>query len=320
MRKGRIAAALTAALMTVALGVVGAPAARADVACGGFSSSAGQCVNTQLTVGGTSYNVDWYLPNGSASALMTLQHGFSRGCGNLRGTAKSIVEKGVMVLCLNADMTGGNPGLGQAFGDVLASRALTPPAGKALPANDIVGGHSAGGHFASAVGARLASNGYPHLKGAILFDAVASDGFSANLQAISAGGSRPVLAVAARPSIGNLSNNEFGGLKDLPGEYVGIQLVWTGFVLGIPYGGSCHTDVEGENGDFIGNTAVLCTPNSTQTARLRDFGSSWAKDLATGTRTAAYWCTNEDVLSSCGSKVRDLVVRTLPLAATIQAS
>jgi hypothetical protein len=320
MRKGRIAAALSAALMTVALGVVGAPAASADVACGGFSSSAGQCVNTQLTVGGTSYNVDWYLPNGTASGLMLLQHGFSRGCGNLRNTSKAVMEKGLMVLCLNADMSGGNPGLGVALGDLLASRAVTPPAGKALPSAYIVGGHSAGGHFASVVGARLAADGYADLKGAVLFDAVASDGFSANLQAISAGGTRPVLAVAARPSIGNLSNNEFGALKDLPSTFVGIQLVWSGFVLGVPYGGSCHTDVEGENGDLIGNTAVLCTPNATQTSRLRDFGSTWARDLATGTRTAAYWCTDEDNLSSCGSKVRDLVVRTLPLAATIQAS
>jgi len=271
-------------------------------------------------IGGTSYNVDWYLPNGTASALMTLQHGFSRGCGNLRNTSKSIAEKGVMVLCLNADMTGGNQSLGNAFGDLLNSRAITPPAGKPLPVNYIVGGHSAGGHFASVVGARLHTNGYANLKGAVLFDAVASGGFSANVQAISNGGARKVLAVAARPSLANLTNNSFGALKDLPGEYVGIQLVWTGFFFGIPYGGSCHTDVEGENGDFIGNTAAGCTPNSTQVSRLRDFGSTWAKDLATGSTTSAYYCTNEDVLSTCGSKVRDLVVRTLPVAATIQAS
>lgn len=316
----RIAAVMTAAAMTVALGVLGAAPAQADVACGSFSSSAGQCVNTQLTVAGTSYNVDWYLPNGTATGLMLLQHGFSRGCGNLRGTSKAVMEKGLMVLCLNADMSGGNPGLGVALGDLLNSRAITPPGGRALPSAYVVGGHSAGGHFASVVGARLAADGYPDLRGAILFDGVASDGFSANLQAISAGGTRPVLAVAARPSIGNLSNNEFGALKDLPSTFVDIQLVWTGFVLGVPYGGSCHTDAEGENGDFIGNTAVLCTPNSTQTSRLRDFGSTWARDLVTGTRTSAYWCTDEASLSTCGSKVRDLVVRSLPVAATIPAS
>jgi pimeloyl-ACP methyl ester carboxylesterase len=290
------------------------------VVCGNYSSSSSSCINTQLTVGGTSYNVDWYVPNGTASALMTLQHGFSRGCGNLRGTSKAIAEKGVMVLCLNADMSGGNPGLGNALGDLLNSRAITPPLGKPLPQNYIVGGHSAGGHFASVVGARLDALGYPNLKGAILFDAVASGGFSENVQAISAGGARKVLGVAARPSVGNLSNNQFGALASLPNSFVGIQLVWTGFVLGIPYGGSCHTDVEGENGDFIGNTAVLCTPNSTQTSRLRDFGSNWARDLATGTTTSAYYCTDSSNTATCGTKVRDLVVRTLPVAALIPIS
>lgn len=320
VRWRRAASLATAAVLSVVGAVVVAPAARADVVCGSYSSSSSTCINSNLTVGGTSYNVDWYLPNGTASALMTLQHGFSRGCGNLRSTSKAIAEKGVMVLCLNADMSGGNPGLGAALGDTLAARALTPPLGKALPQNYIVGGHSAGGHFASAVGARLAAVGYPNFKGAVLFDAVASDGFSANLQAISAGGARKVLQVAARPNLANLSNNSFGALRDLPGEYVGIQLVWTGFILGVPYGGSCHTDVEGENGDLIGNTAAGCTPNSTQVSRLRDFGSNWARDLATGTTNAAYYCTNENVISTCGSKVRDLVDRALPVAATIDAS
>jgi pimeloyl-ACP methyl ester carboxylesterase len=316
-----LAAAASSALLLMAGATAMAPAAQAaEVACGNYSSSSSTCVNTQLTVGGTSYNVDWYLPNGTATALMTLQHGFSRGCGNLRGTSKAIAEKGVMVLCLNADMSGGNPALGDAFGDTLNARALTPPQGKALPQNYIVGGHSAGGHFASEVGARLNELGYPNLKGAVLFDAVASGGFSSNLQAISAGGARKVLQVAARPSLSNLTNNSFGALRDLPGEYVGIQLVWSGFFLGVPFGGSCHTDVEGENGDIIGNVAAGCTPNSTQVSRLRDFGSTWARDLATGTSTSAYYCTNENVISSCGSKVRDLVDRRLPVAATIDAS
>jgi hypothetical protein len=169
------------------------------------------------------------------------------------------------------------------------------------------------------VGARLAANGYAGLKGAVLFDPVASDGFSANVAAISAGDTRPVLSVAARPSVANLFNNSFEALGATPSNFAGIQLVWSGFFLGIPYGGSCHTDVEGENGDIIGNVAAGCTPNSTQVSRLRDFGSTWARDLATGTRTSAYWCTNEDVLSTCGSKIRDLVQRSLPVAATIEA-
>jgi hypothetical protein len=288
-----------------------------EVACDGFSSPSGSCVNTQLAVRGTSYNVDWYLPNGPASALMILQHGFSRGCGNLRGTSAAVMEKGVVVLCLNADMSGGNPTLANALGDTLTSRAVQPPRGSTLPHAYIVGGHSAGGHFASAVGARLVANGYGDLRGAILFDPVAADGFTANLEAISSGGARPVLSVAARPAVINLSNNSFGALKQIPNTFVGIQLVWSHFFLGIPQGGSCHTDVEGENGDIVGNTAALCTPNATQVARLRDFASAWAADLAGGTRTPAYWCTDARDRATCGSKVSALVGGWLPTALLI---
>jgi pimeloyl-ACP methyl ester carboxylesterase len=294
--------------------------ASAEVPCGNFSSSLGQCINTQLTVGGTSYNVDWYLPNATASGLMTLQHGFSRGCGNLRNTSKAIMEKGVMVLCLNADVSGGNPALGQALGDTLNARNLTPPQGKPLPVTYIVGGHSAGGHFATAVGARLTALGYPALAGTILFDPVASGGFTDNLEAISAGGGRPVLVVAARPSAANLFNNAFGGLQQIANPYVGLQLVWSGYFFGIPYGGSCHTDVEGENGDVVGNLAAGCTPDSTQVARLRDFGSNWARDLATGTRTAAYYCDNAQNKVNCGSKVTSLVNGVLPKALLVPTS
>ncbi len=317
LRHRLVAAVTVLAVAVVGLGVAGQGSAAANVACGSFSSTSARCINGTIVINGASYNADWYLPNGTASALMLLQHGFSRGCGNLRNTAKAIVQTGVMVLCLNADMSGGNPALGNALGSALASRSITPPAGRPLPTNYIVGGHSAGGHFASVVGARLASVGYAGLRGAILSDPVAQDGFSANLQAIAAGGTRPVLSVAARPSAINLFNNSFGALRDLPNTFVGIQLVWTGFVLAVPYGGSCHTDVEGENGDLVGNVAAGCTPNSTQVSRLRDFESNWARDLATGTRTAAYWCTDSRTVSTCGSKVTALTTGALPVAARI---
>ncbi|MCU1370050.1 MAG: hypothetical protein JWO77_1244 [Ilumatobacteraceae bacterium] len=311
-----LAAAIAAALITVGLGVAAAPAG-ADAACGSFSSGLGTCVNTNVTVGGTSYNADWYLPTATPVGLMVLQHGFSRGCGNLRGTSKAVMEKGLMVLCLNADMSGGNAALGNALGDALAARTIVPPGGRALPTRFVVGGHSAGGHFASVVGARLAAKAPTALKGAVLFDAVAADGFSANLAAISAGGSRPVLEVAARPSIINLSNNSFGALKALPNTFVGVQLVWSSFFFGIPLGGSCHTDVEGDNGDVIGNTAALCTPSSTQVSRLRELGSNWAYDVATDTRTAAYWCTSSQDKNSCGTKVKSWVTGGLPTSALI---
>lgn len=314
-----LGAALSALFITAtALAVTSSPSQAAETACSSYSSATSTCTNTDAVIAGTTYSVDWYQPTGASSGLMLLQHGFSRDCGHLRGTSKAIAEKGVTVLCINADMTGGNPALAAQVGDWLAARAITPPKGKALPAHYIVGGHSAGGHFASEVGQRMAGNGYPNLKGAVLFDPVASTDFSANLQAISDDGARPVLAVAARPSVTNLFNNSFGALNDLDSPFVGIQLVWTGYALGMPYGGSCHTDVEGENTDFIGTAGALCSPNATQTARLRDFGSAWAKDLATGTTTSAYYCTDDTVVATCGSKVKELVDRSLPLAAPIR--
>ncbi len=319
MRKAISVGAVVAAI-TIAVGLTATTPAGAAASCTSYSSSSSQCINTNLAIGATSYNVDWYLPNGTASGLLLLQHGFSRGCGNLRGTAKAVAEKGVMVLCLNADMSGGNPALAGALGDALAARTILPPAGRPLPTAYVVGGHSAGGQFASSVGARLAARNDAGLKGAVLFDPVAADGFSANLKAISAGGSRPVLSVAARPSVINLANNSFGALKDLDNTFVGVQLVWSGYFLGIPYGGSCHTDSEGENGDVIGNTAALCTPNSTQTSRLRDLGSTWVRDLTTGSRTASYWCTTATNKASCGSKISGLVSGFLPTASLIPVS
>lgn len=297
-----------------------APPPTSESACSGYTSSSSRCINTATKIGSTSYSTDWYLPNGTASGLMLLQHGFSRKCSNLRNTSRAIAEKGVMVLCINADMSGGNTNLANLLGDALTARNIAPPAGAALPQNYIVGGHSAGGQFASTVGARLDANNYARLKGAVMFDPVAATGFSANLAAIADGGGRPVLSIAARPNLANSTNNSFGALKDLANTFVGVQLVWTGFNAGAPFGGSCHTDVEGENGDLIGDAGSSCVPHATQTARLRDFGSTWARDLATGTRTAAYYCTNSATKSGCGSQVTALIGPTLPVAALIPVS
>ena len=314
-----VTAALGAAVAALASLVPLAPSAHAaDAACSGYSSSTTTCTNTQRTIAGGSYSTDWYVPQGTASALMVLQNGFSRNCAHLRGTSRAIAEKGVMVLCVNGDMTAGNPDLARDVAAALAARTIAPPAGRAMPERIIAGGHSAGGHFAGVLGASLAQSAPSRLAGAILFDPVAAEGFSADLKAISADGTRPVLTVAARPSVTNLFNNSFGALRDLANPYVGIQLVWEKFTVGIPSGGSCHIDVEGENTDVIGVLGAGCSANATQTARLRDFGSAWAKDLATNTRTAAYWCADADVIATCGSKVKDLVDRSLPLAAPVR--
>ncbi|PJJ53847.1 alpha/beta hydrolase family protein [Mumia flava] len=293
-----------------------APASAAS-ACNGYTSSSSACVSSPVTLGSSTYDADWYVPSTTPQALVLVEHGFARSCANLRGTSRAIAERGLLVVCLDEDMTAGNPELAVTFADALADRTVTPPDGLALPQRYVVGGHSAGGHFAALVGERLAERGYAGLAGAVLFDPVAAEGFSDALKAVSDGGTRPVLAVAARPGVTNLANNSFGALRDLGADFVGIQLVWSRFVLGWPTGGSCHTDVEGEDTDLIGTAGALCAPTSTQTTRLRDFGATWAYDLATGTRTASHWCGDADVLASCGSAVSGLVDRTLPVAALI---
>lgn len=291
-RTSRVALGL-AALLSAGL----APAARADTVV--FSDATGTVVNAQLTVAGTSWNVDWYLPAAGASALMTLQHGFALGCGDYRDLGIDVMRQGLMVLCLNAPMSGGNPGLGAALGDAIADGTITSPAGP-LPAAVVVGGHSAGGHFASAVGRRLADRGYAGLRGAVLFDPVASGGFTDNLLAIAGGGARPVLAITANGSSCNSFNNAYGALKALPNGYVGIQL--TAF--------SSHLDPM--DADFgvclLAGTFCGCATSANR-GYVREFGRTWARDVATGTVTAAYY--------PGGSRVRELTGGWFPKAKLI---
>lgn len=290
-------------LATAALVVASANAMANKVV---HSGADGTVINAQLTVGGTSWNVDWYLPSTPATALMTLQHGFSRGCGNYRDSSRRIMARGVMVLCLNAPMSGGNPALGRQLGDLIASRTLVAPGGVAVPAATIVGGHSAGGHFATVVGARLAEVGYPDLKGAILFDPVADSGFTNNLVAISAFGQRAVYAVTANGGVCNLFNNAYGALRQIRNTalnngrdgFVGLQLTER----------STHVDVEGNNTDFIGYAACLnAAPRSYNTAYLRDLSAAWAFDLANGTRDPAAYPGGSYVQSLIGNKRAKLI-------------
>ncbi len=243
-----------------------------------YQDSQGQVVNSQLTLGGTSYNVDWFLPTSNATTLMTWQHGFSRGCGNLRNTGINIMHQGIMLLCLNADMQGGNPTLGAALGDALVDRVLTPPAPASLPERYIVSGHSAGGHFASEVGRRIVDRGYGNFLGAILFDPVAAGGFTDNLNAISGDAARAVYAITAIGSPCNSFNNAEGALTGLPNPFVGLYLTTN----------SSHVDVEDGNTDTL--MQITCGfVQSFNVTYLQTLSAAWARDLAIGTRTADYY-------------------------------
>lgn len=270
-----------------------------------YQDSQGQVINSQLTVGGSSYNVDWFVPTTSATTLMTFQHGFSRGCGNIRNTGINVMHQGVMLLCLNADMQGGNPGLGAALGDALVDRVINPPAPASLPARYIVSGHSAGGHFASAVGRRIVERGYGDFVGAILFDPVAAGGFTENLNAISASGTRAVYAITAIGSPCNSFSNAEGALTGLPNPFVGLYLTTN----------SSHVDVEDGNTDTL--MQITCGfVQSFNVTYLQTLSGAWAKDLSNGTTTADYYPGGSYVsslisqgraefLKSCGNAAAD---------------
>lgn len=249
---------------------------------------AGAVVNATLNIAGADYNVDWYLPEGPAAALVTVQHGFSRNCGNVRGTATRLMERGLMGLCVNASMAGGNPALAEALAATLLS-GISAPGGRALPDKIIVGGHSAGGHFASRLGWQLDASAPQRLAGAVLFDPVSAGGsFTANLMAISATGQRPVWVVSANPSGCNADNNAYPALRQVRQDalgagrdgFVGLQLIDR----------STHSDVEGRDTNAL--AIVACgqgRPRPANTEALRTLAAQWAADQASGLRSAAFY-------------------------------
>jgi hypothetical protein len=258
------------------------PAARAAGAQGG------QWTTAPIVLAGREYVAEWALPDGPAAALVTVQHGFQRECANVRDTALKLMDAGLMTLCVNAPMAGGNPALADALAVALASGAVAVPDGRALPAVLIAGGHSAGGHFASRLGATLSSLAPQRFAGLMLFDPVAAAGFEANLQAASAGGLRPIRTVSANPGACNAQNNAYPALASVQqaarlagrDDFVGVQLIDR----------STHIDVEGQDTDWLAVTACMQgTPTAANVATLRTLAARWSTDMAVGRRSAAWY-------------------------------
>ncbi|MDQ8038105.1 MAG: hypothetical protein REI12_11840 [Pedobacter sp.] len=245
-----------------------------------YQDSSGKVLSTQTVVNGTSYDADWYLPVGTATGFMLVEHGFSRNCGNLRNVSLNFLQRGIMVLCLNTDMTGGKQDLGIALGEQIANGQLQAPEGRSMPAAIVVGGHSAGGHFATAVGRRLAERNVAGFRGAVLFDPVAAGGFTDNLMAISAGGTRGVFAITSNGSLCNQFNNAYGALKQISNPFVGVQLTSK----------STHVDSEGYNTNFLGYVACLQSPPKGNNIQiLQDMSGVWAADLLNGTHNPDHY-------------------------------
>lgn len=269
MNRRLLAFATAAALAGCATAQPVEPAARARIVYG------------TLAIGGADYAVEWYVPDATPVALMTVQHGFARQCANVRGTGLALADRGLLGLCVNANLAGGNPALAEALATTLLAGATAP--GVAQPQRFVAGGHSAGGHFASRLGWALAQQAPARLAGAVLFDPVAAnDSFTTNVLAIAAAGQRPVLAINANASSCNAQNNADPALRAVAlagGDgFVGLQLIDR----------SSHVDVEGRDTNLAG-TLPCGRPLRANTDALRTLAGAWAADAAAGTRDPAYY-------------------------------
>jgi hypothetical protein len=238
-----------------------------------------------ITLGDASHRVEWWLPTGEALALATVQHGFARDCAAVRETARQIARRGLMTLCVDATMAGGNPALADALAAALLS-GLTAPGGRALPQRIVVGGHSAGAPFAVRLGQHIAAAAPARLAGAVLFDPVAAAGFGVDLTGLSAAGQRPVLAITANAAGCNAQHNAYPAMRQLRRKalaagrsgFVGLQLTQ----------GSTHVDVEGEDTSALAVAACgQGRPQPQNVQVLRELAATWAQDMALGRRTAS---------------------------------
>lgn len=266
--------------------VMGAAVADPAAAETEAAPEAGSIVKAPLTLGNKTYTAFWHLPAGEPLGFIQVQHGFSRNCNHQRDTIARFMNQGLMAMCLNADMSGGNPALADKLAAALVA-GLTAPDGRPVPEKIVVAGHSAGGHFASRLGWTLASLAPQRLVGAVLFDPVAADSsFTTHLRGVSAAGQRPVLAVSANAGACNAQNNAYPALRLVQADalaaggdgFVGLQLTDR----------STHVDSEGNNTDLLGWTACFQgKPRPVNTGTLRDLTSTWARDQVTGLRTPA---------------------------------
>ena len=243
----------------------------------------GAFVSAPLEIDGSTHRATWYLPRGDATALLVLQHGFTRRCSHLRETTRQLMVGGLMALCIDAAMAGGNLSLADALAAGLAA-GLAAPGGRPLPQQVIVGGHSAGGRFAVRLGAQLAELAPQRLAGALLFDPVATAGFEAELRTVSAAGARPVLALFAQAHVCNARLNALPALRQVRQDALAAGR--SGFVGLRLKGASTHADVEGEDTDWLA-VAACGRPQPENTASLRALALSWAQAVASGEEPTA---------------------------------
>ena len=245
-----------------------------------LQNSQGVVINDSISFNGEVYNGDWYLPNGQVVGAVYLQHGFTRGGGNYRDLAVALMNRGMMVLSINAPMSGGNASLAQRVADVLASNPPVAPDGRQFPAQNLVlSGHSAGGLHVSLIAERMVNTGHAsQLAGLVLYDPVNAFGPFGRAMDVLAPTSIPVRAVTANGSLCNTFNDTQGDLRGLPRQYVGIKLTDR----------STHVDSEGHNTDLVAQIACGF-PREQNIVALRDFVVAWTEDMLTGSFSGDFY-------------------------------
>lgn len=238
----------------------------------------GVVVSQSVNIGGSNYSGRWYLPTQQAQGVVYLQHGFSRNASRLSNLANGLMDRGLMVLSIDAGMTQGAQSLAQAVADQLRTNPPTPPNGYLWPSQLVVAGHSAGGAHAGYIAGYLANSAYPGLAGVILFDPVEGPDLQPHLQAAVDAGV-PVRAILANKGSCNSQGSTHGDLKNLTGtDFTGIKLTSR----------SSHVDAEGSNTDWL--MRFFCgAPQSYNIATVQEFTTAWAEDMITGSYSSDYY-------------------------------
>ena len=297
----------TLAAIVVLLGVTPAavPAAPATRPVFVSSSVATECAGKPVRV-----DTRWYFPAGRPTALVWLQHGFSRTAANLDAVARAYADAGFLVVsptldsvnlggCAVAYNIADNAAFAGTIGGVFGSgRDADSPLGASLvrardaahrpdvtmPYRMVFAGHSAGGEFVVVAADALRRTdpvAYRRLAGLMLFDPVNSffgDHFAS--AAASLGDDRlPIRVIASQPSVSNSFESGVAVLeRTTRQEFLGSRLD-TGI----------HIDAEGESTDLIGEASELAVPRPRNGRVIRTLATGWSSDMVADTMTPTYY-------------------------------
>ncbi|MBR7191502.1 MULTISPECIES: alpha/beta hydrolase [unclassified Gordonia (in: high G+C Gram-positive bacteria)] len=264
----------------------------------------------------------WYFPPGEPSAIVWLQHGFSRTAANLDAMARAYAKAGFLVVSPTLDSVnlggcavayniadnaafartiGGVFGAGRDRGSPLATslRKARDSAHRpdvTMPYRMIFSGHSAGGEFvvvAADALRRADPVAYRRLAGLMLFDPVNSFfgvNFATAAASLSAAGLQ-IRVIASQPSV----SNNFGQGVSVLQETTRQEFLGSRLVTGI------HIDAEGESTDLIGELSELAVPRPRNGRVIRALATGWSSDMVADTATPTYYP---------GGRYYDLLLKT----------